>query len=524
MGAADDLEALVWSQIDRGDTRAAIDSCERLNREHPDYAPGWHTASQLAYRLGNPSMALDAIRQATRIEPDKATWLLQEARCLVRLGRVGPARAVARRLADRKLSSAYEYAGLGQVLTELGERRPALACYEEAARLSPGDARQYYNIACLQRTLGDLDEAESNFDKAIELNPRDYEAWKLRSDLRTQTPASNHVDALESLLEKGIDDNVGEANICYALAKELEDLGESERSFTCLKRGAKARRRQMDYHVERDLDTIATIRRVFSAQRLQSASAGHDNCEPIFVLGMPRTGTTLVERILASHSQVRSAGELTNFAVEMMRLVRDQAAGKKLPRDALVELSADIDFARLGEAYIESTRTITGGTRHFIDKLPLNYLYVGLIHLALPNARIVHVQRDPMDTCYAVYKNLFVDAYPFSYDLEELARYYVAYDGLMKHWHAALPDVMHAVRYEDLVSNVDSEARRLVDYCGLDWQPACLDFHKLDDASTTASAAQVRRPVYQSSVGRWRDYEQQLQPVRDILRSAGIVD
>jgi tetratricopeptide (TPR) repeat protein len=524
MGAAEDLETLVWSHIDRGDTRAAIDSCERLNRDHPDYASGWHTASQLAYRLRNPSMALDAIRQATRIEPDKAAWLLQEARCLVRLGRVGPARAVARRLTDRELSSAYEYAGLGQVLTELGERREALACYREAVRLSPGDARQYYNMACLQRTLGDLDDAESNFDKAIELNPRDYEAWKLRSELRTQTLESNHVDALESLLEKGIDDNVGEANICYALARELEDLGEAERSFACLQRGAKARRRQMEYHVERDLDTMAAIRRVFPAERLRGAANDHDSSEPVFVLGMPRTGTTLVERILASHSEVSSAGELTNFAVEMMRLVRERAAGRQLPRDALVELSADIDFAKLGEAYIESTRTVTGGTRHFVDKLPLNYLYVGLIHLALPNAKIVHVQRDPMDTCYAVYKNLFVDAYPFSYDLEELARYYVAYDGLMKHWHAALPGVMHAVRYEDLVSDVDREAHRLVEYCGLDWQPACLDFHKLDAVSTTASAAQVRRPVYQSSVGRWRDYEQQLQPVYNILQNAGIVD
>ena len=239
---------------------------------------------------------------------------------------------------------------------------------------------------------------------------------------------------------------------------------------------------------------------------------------------MPRTGTTLVERILASHSDVQSAGELANFAVEMMRLVKEQAAGRKLPRDALVELSADIDFAKLGEAYIESTRTTTGGVRHFIDKLPLNYLYVGLIHLALPNAKIVHVQRDPMDTCYAVYKNLFADAYPFSYDLEELARYYVAYHDLMVHWHEVLPGVIHSTHYETLVDDVEGEARRLLEYCGLGWQPACLEFHKLDEVSMTASAAQVRRPVYRSSVGRWRDYEQQLQPVYNILQDAGIVD
>ena len=242
MGVAADLEAFVWSRIDSGDMRAAIDACERLNREHPDFASGWHTASQLAYRLRNQSMALDAIRQATRIEPDNATWLLQEARCLVRLGRLGPARAVAKRLAARELSSAYEYAGLGHLLTELGERRKALACYEAAVALSPEDARQYYNIACLQRTLGDLDDAELNFDRTIDLDPTDYEAWKLRSDLRTQTPERNHVAALEALLQGGVDDKLGEANICYALAKELEDLGEPGRSFAYLERGATARR------------------------------------------------------------------------------------------------------------------------------------------------------------------------------------------------------------------------------------------------------------------------------------------
>ena len=529
MRSAQQLETAVWSCIDAGKARDAIDTCERLNREYPDFASGWHTASQLALRLGNIDMALDAVRQATRLEPDNATWQLQEAKCLLKLGRPGPARAVVRRLAARPLATAYENAGLGMLLTELGERREALSYYEAAAALAPNDARQYYNMACLQRTLGDLEDAESNFARAIELNPRDYEAWKLRSDLRTQTPQHNHVEALESALQQDVGERMGEVNLCFALAKELEDLGDFERSFDYLLRGATARRRQMQYSVERDLETIAAIRRVFSAEKLQSSppaydSPGYENEEPIFILGMPRTGTTLVERILGGHSEVRSAGELPNFAIEMMRLVGEAAKGSRPTRDEVVALSADLDFARLGEAYIESTRDKTGTSAHFIDKLPLNYLYVGLIHLALPRAKIVHVQRDPMDTCYAVFKNLFVDAYPFSYDLGELARYYIAYHQLMQHWHAALPGRIHTLRYEDLVGDVETEARRLVEYCGLDWQPQMLDFHTRHEASTTASAAQVRQPVYSRSVGRWRDYEQQLQPVREMLRDAGIVE
>ena len=523
MNLAAKLEAQVWTRLERGDARAAIDVCERLNREHPDFASGWHTASQLALKLGNAQMALDAIRQARRIEPDNAAWSLQEARCLSRLGLTKDLAVAVRELEKENLETAYENAGLGLLLTELGRRADALRYYQQAAQLEPGNARHYYNLASLQRTLGDFEGAEKNFNKTINLNPADYEAWKLRSELRKQTADDNHVAELEALLEDGIDDNKGVANVCYALAKELEDLGEPRRSFAYLEWGAAARRRQMQYDLQRDLDTIATIRRVFAQERLADLGPGIDNDEPIFVLGMPRTGTTLVERILGCHSDVHAAGELPDFAVEMMRFVRAQAAGQQMTRDDLVELSAEIDYARLGRAYVDNARPAVATARHFVDKLPLNYLYVGLIHTALPNAKIVHVQRDPMDTCYAVFKTLFVDAYPFSYDLEELAHYYVAYHELMAHWHDALPGVIHAVSYEDLVTDIDTATRRLLEYCNLEWQPEVLDFHASREASTTASTVQVRQRVYTSSVGRWRDYEQQLQPVVEILRQAGIV-
>lgn len=521
---AKQLEAEVWEKLNADDARQAIAACERLNREFPNYAPGWHTASLLALRLGNAGMALDAIREALRMEPERVSWALQEAQCLWKLGRFSEVRARLWHLQTCELSTPYECSLLGRLLTDAGERRKAIEYYEKAAALQPDDARHYYNIASLQRTVGDLDKAEANFDKTIFLNPSDYEAWKLRSELRTWTREDNHVDALEGLLNEGVDDARGEANICYALAKELEDIGEPGRSFFYLQRGARSRRDNMQYDPARDIATIHAIRDAFSEALFAPDHAGHDSREPIFVLGMPRTGSTLVERILASHTDVFAAGELTNFAVEMMKLVRQKAAPGAAGRDDLVKLSTGIDFAALGQAYVQSTRPFTGHTARFIDKLPLNYLYVGLIRLALPNATIIHVQRDPMDTIYAVYKTLFVDAYPFSYQLEELAQYYVAYHELMQHWYKVLPGRMQAVRYEDLVSAVENESRRLVESCDLQWQPGCLNFFDSDEASTTASSVQVRRPVYQSSVGRWLDYEKQLEPAADILRRAGIID
>ncbi len=237
---------------------------------------------------------------------------------------------------------------------------------------------------------------------------------------------------------------------------------------------------------------------------------------------MPRTGTTLVERIIGSHSDVESAGELPNFSQMMTKMVRAQAAGREVSQEEMIAASLQLDMRQLGESYIESTRGLTGDTVHFIDKLPFNYLNVGLIRLALPNAKIVHVTRDPMDTCYAVFKTLFQRAYPFSYDLEDLGNYFVAYRRLMDHWYTLFPDSMHTVAYEDLVENTQTESRRLLDYCGLTWQEQVSEFHRSDAPSMTASASQVRQPVYRSSVGKWRNYEKELLPLSGILESAGI--
>ena len=237
---------------------------------------------------------------------------------------------------------------------------------------------------------------------------------------------------------------------------------------------------------------------------------------------MPRTGTTLVERILGSHSQVMAAGELSNFGLELMRLVNKIKTEAMRSRLDFVSASSQVDFHELGESYLRSTAPLRDGRAHFVDKLPFNFLYAGLIHLALPNAKIVSVERHPMDTCFAVYKQLFKDAYPYSYDLDELGRYFVAYRRLMEHWHRVMPGCIHTVIYERLVADLEGESHRLLQYCELPWEEQCLHFHKNPGASTTASALQVRRPIYDTSVGKWRSFDAQLRPLRDRLVGAGI--
>jgi len=521
--AASSLEGRVWKLFGQGDAKQAVAECENLNRQYPEYGSGWHTASHLMMKLGNAAAALAAIERALSVDPEKIEWYLQRAMCLARLGRIDELKPAVQALSERKMKSAYQMSSLGMLLTQLGSREAAADLYKQAAELEPDDSRNYYNLACLQRSLGELAAAEENYDVAIRLNSADYESYKIRSELRPQTKERNHVKELEQVLTGNLQDDRGWVQVSYALAKELEDLGEAERSFKHLKAGSDRRRKLMKYEVDRDLETIDAIKRTFDRGVLENAEPGCENPEPIFILGMPRTGTTLVERILASHSDVFAAGELNNFAAQLMTMMRAQNVDKKISRDQMVESSAQLDFQRLGESYIASTRPFTGNSKRFIDKMPLNYLYVGLIHLAMPNATIINLQRDPMDTCYAIYKQLFVDAYPFSYDLEELARYFVAYHRLMQHWNEVLPGVIHTIQYEELVDDIEDKTRQMLGACNLDWQAQCLKFYENKEASTTASTAQIRRPVYKSSVGKWKDYEEYLQPAVEILQRAGVL-
>jgi hypothetical protein len=231
-----------------------------------------------------------------------------------------------------------------------------------------------------------------------------------------------------------------------------------------------------------------------------------------------------VERILGSHSQVASVGEAVDFPEEMTAEARATHARLALTDPNLLRASLQMDFGAVGRRYLSSVRQLAGDARYTIDKLPFNFRYCGLIHKALPNAAIVHLTRDPMDTCYAVFKTLFINAYHFSYQLEELAEYFIAYRRMMDHWHAVMPGVMLDIRYEELVADPQTQCRRLLAHCGLPWEDQVLDFHNSTKASTTASTMQVRRPIYRSSVQKWRNFARELQPVLGRLAEAGLLD
>jgi len=506
--------------IEAGDLRQALEAGQELNRHYPDYAYGWYLASWLLRKTQRLPDALRTIDRAVALEPSDR-FRVHRARCLLEAGDMAGAAAAAGELRGRPLADAVLHGELATLLYRVGDHAGALEHYSAAIDLDQGSAEFHFNRAAVRRYLGDAAGAEQDFDATIALRPDEYEAYNGRAQLRRQTATRNHVDQLRETIAR-TRTPAGLIQLHYALAKELEDIEDYPASFASLRQGATLKRSLMRYDVATDLGIIDRICQVYTADRFDGRVEGFDNAEAIFVIGMPRTGTTLVERILGSHPDVCAAGELNEFALELTRQVSALAAGRTLSRSEFVDATARINFKALGQRYLERVRPYRDRRPVFIDKLPFNYLYAGLIHLALPGAKIVSVRRNPLDTCYAVYKQLFKDAYPFSYDLAELGKYYAAYDRLMRHWDAVMPGVVLTVHYEDVVADVRGQAQRLLQHCALPWDERCVRFHENSRASTTASALQVRQPLYDTSIGRWRRYADQLEPLRLQLTAAGI--
>lgn len=537
--ATHDIESkldLAWSYINQRNALKAEQVCLAINEEYPNNADGWYARSFLAFQLKNTKLAMSAINEAIKLQPQNLQWQLQKVNTLLLMKDKVSASHQAQALKGKKDSSLVFCGDLAAMFTKLGNFEQANYYYQQAltkvnATQQPKECAQlHFNIASIARYQGHITLAEQHLNHALALNPDDYEAYLLRASLKKQSPENNHIKQLEHALRQSIKQPIGKAQLLYALAKEQEDLALYSQSFNSLNKGAKIRRQHMQYDIEHDLSTLRQIRKTFNREIFQQhqnisptcENQSCDNNEAIFILGLPRTGSTLVERIVSNHTDVNSAGELNNFALCMMDEVKKLTTTAPTSRAELVQLTSKINFKNLGENYITSTRPETGNTPCFIDKLPLNSLYVGLIHLALPKAKIIHVTRHPLDTCYSIYKQLFTNGYPFSYQLTELAQYYIEHYKMMQHWHKQLPTVMHQVAYEDLVNDLPKEAKKLISYCQLDWQAQCSDFQNNKAPSTTASATQVREKIYSSSKGQWRNYQQELLPVKQQLEQAGI--
>jgi tetratricopeptide (TPR) repeat protein len=480
----------------------------RVTKQYPQAATGWFLLAHVRRQRQDIAGARATVRQGLSVAPTDKRLRLLSVELALKDGETALALENLRALAADTRRDGVLLQKLGYLFTRLNLHEEAERCHRRALETEPGNLEFLYDLAIPVIALGQMDRAEAILDRLIAVAPQNYNAYFLRATLRKQTPSRNHVAQLEGLSSKPLSSAMGEVELCYALAKELEDLGEYRRSFAALKRGASARRRMLSYRVEDDMRSMEKIAEIFNSDFFGRHIAGKKDAKPIFVVGLPRSGTTLIDRILSSHSQVESVGEISAFHDAMARAV--QSATNKFDIGAVVH----VDFARIGQSYVEMTPRIT-------DKTPTNFLYAGIIARAFPGATIIHLKRDAMDVCYAMYKTLLQN-FPFTFELSDIARYYLAYRKLMAHWNKVLPGRIVEVRYEDVVASQEGVTRRLIADCGLDWEDACLAPERNAGASLTASAAQVRQKVYNSSVGLWRAYEEELQPLVRILREGGV--
>ena len=434
--------------------------------------------------------------------------------------RLGKLSAAADELSRLPAMGPQILAQVGKAYTLLGAHDRAAGFLRAVADAAPFDASAQYNIGSALVFTGEFEEARRRLTEALRLEPRHYPAWYALVGLERQTVVSNHIPAL--LAQFSGPDPTGDRtlHIGHALAKTYEDLGDFETAFDWLVKAKAVRRSKADYSASREDALFAAAAQSHKAGK----GAGRRTEAPIFISGLPRTGTTLIEAILSAHPQVTAGGEFGIFP----SLVKHIGGGSDrhiLDPENLREL-AGVDPGRLGSGYIEATRPMAGDTPRFTDKTLINTVYAGAIHRALPDARIITLRRDPMDSIISFYRNLFFatpHVYPSVYDLENAAHHYVRFHRLADHWREVLPaDRYLELSYEALVADQENETRRLLDFVGLPFDARSLEFHSQQGVVATASAVQVRKPLYDSSIGRWKRYGDKLRPAVAVLEQAGI--
>jgi len=451
---------------------------------YPKCADPYHLLGGIALQDGQYAEALRHFEKALTISPDSPVTLNNYSIALKFSDRHEEALLALNKCLHLKPDYFEALSNKGSALSILGQVENSFSMYRKALKVNPNFGKAYFNIATGHKFTEGDDWCEL-FEKA-ELN-------------------------LDNLPE------TDRMNLHFALGKYHEDLKHYEIGFSHYLKANKLKRDTLTYSVEIAEEMMGKMQEMFDAEGswAKRTEVGNQSDLPVFILGMPRSGTTLIEQILSSHPKVHGAGELKliNTAVDGLSVNTDGF----FPTDQNALSTFDKEIRKRGDAFVEELRSYNKKATHVTDKMPLNFRYLGLIHVLMPNAKIIHCRRNPVDTCLSNFRILFGDKMDYTYDLEDIGRYYLAYDNLMKHWDAVLPDRFLNVQYEDVVGDVETQARRLIDHCGLEWDDACLDFHKSKRRVHTASTTQVRQPIYNTSVGRYERYGELLKPLLDVL-------
>lgn len=508
-------KALQGSLIDE-----ACQLCRQLISIEPAFADGYFLLAMSEIGAGRLQPAIHALEHAIHLAP-RAEYFAHYAKCLLLVGRDNEALRAADRAAQMDPTDAVSLDTLANVYTRLGVHEKAVSLFQVAVSQRPDHLQMRFNLASSLGFAGRFDEAAGHYERVIAANPSFIGAHAALSRLRKQSVESNHIARLEALLPQ-VRASVDEFEIRHALAKEFEDLGDYESAFQHLHIANRQRKAEHGYHINRDCKIFDRLMQRF-AQADYFRGASDITEAPIFVVGLPRTGTTLTDRIVSSHPAVESAGELPAMPMALKRL--SCVPARSALEVEVIDAAAAMSPGQLGQLYLDLSAPHRRTSRRFIDKLPLNFFYLGFIARALPRATIVCLRRNPLDAVWSNYKYPFAKTaanYDYSYDLLDTAAYCLLFDRLMGFWQQLFPKRILELQYESIVEDLEGQARGLLAHCGLEWNEGCLRFHENESAVATPSGPQVRRPIYRSALGRWRAYERHLAPVREYFISQGI--
>jgi tetratricopeptide (TPR) repeat protein len=482
-----------------------------------------HDASNLAALAGLAAVAIRAgnTRDAERLLNHARNRsahhpLVQRALGHAQLtaNRLPAAETTFRELLRLEPQNAQNWSALGSVYIRLLRQEEALSAYEEAARLEPAQTGFRLAIGHVNKSLGRRAQCEASYRECLRLDPAAAEAYWSLADLKNYLFSDAELAAMQDLLTSPA--RTDRAQLHFAIARALEQRERYAEAFNHYAEGNALRRKTAPFSIETFEAKSRRIAACFDAEFFRArAAAGDPDPAPIFIVGLPRSGSTLVEQILASHSQVEGTMELHNILAMVRELDHLDADRDGYPEKART-LSAD-ELTGLGRRFIEETAALRSGKPRFVDKMPNNFSHVGLIHAILPNAKIIDARRHPMDACFSTYKQHFAEGQSFSYDLGDLGRYYRCYLALMDHWDEVLPGKVFHLQYEQLIRDPEGVIRSLLEHCGLPFEAATLNFHQTDRPVRTASSEQVRQPLYASGVGYWKRFEAALEPLRASL-------
>ena len=521
--------------------------CRDIISANDKYHPAYHLLSQLAFQSGRDDIAVQMLRRAVLLDGNRATYQRDLAEVLFYGGNPKDAVMFAKRALTLNPNDAKSHYISGMALNAVGDQGKAILAFKATIKIMPNHGPAYNNFGSILEIRGETKEAKKAYAKAVEINKSDVialnnlasilisegdvktakihlatainvrpgfiEAHHNLSALKKYKKSDVHIKHLELMAQNPSNltmDN--QIRLNFILGKAYGDIGDVDTAFDHYRSGNKMKRASFEYDEQAAVKFNDDVKKFFDKAYFNSfKKTNNDDLTPIFVVGMPRSGSSLIEQILSSHSDIHAGGELFTLIDTVKSKV------KNFPQD--IERLNDLELRIIGDEYLQNVKKLNPNAKRIVDKMPANFQYAGLIAKILPGAHIINTDRSPMDSCFSNYTRLFIQTIQYAYDLGELGRYYNRYQDLMEHWHRVLPrGKLLSVKYENVVADLEQEARKLIDFVGLDWQEECLEFHNNKSRVNTASAAQVRKPIYKTSIEKWRPYEKHLGPLIKALK------